>query len=211
VLPPDASVPFYACYIYSPRGYGPVAECSRLLRTRLKDTAPMWLAKYAARVREQAERAQFPGLFAGNAVLIPVPRSAPSAHVASWAAACLANELRRCALGSAVRMALCRTRAVRKSATALEGTRPTVQEHYESLAVAACPLPYDNIVLVDDVITKGRTLLAAAIRVREAFPGAQVRAFALVRTMGLVPDIGRLLAPCKGVISWVGNDAHRDP
>jgi len=64
---------------------------------------------------------------------------------------------------------------------------------------------------VDDVITKGRTLLAAAIRVREAFPGAQVRAFALVRTMGLVPDIGRLLAPCKGVISWVGNDAHRDP
>jgi hypothetical protein len=59
--------------------------------------------------------------------------------------------------------------------------------------------------------TKGRTLLAAAMRMREAFPGAQLRAFALVRTMGLVPEVRQLLDPCQGEIRWAGEDAQRDP
>ena len=58
---------------------------------------------------------------------------------------------------------------------------------------------------------KGRTLLAAATRVHEAFPCAQIRAFALVRTMGLVTGIPRLLDPCKGEIRWRSGDAHRSP
>jgi hypothetical protein len=72
------------------------------------------------------------------------------------------------------------------------------------------PAP-DGIVLVDDVITKGRTLLAAATRVHEAFPNARIRAFALLRTMGMVPEIGQLLDPCVGEIRWQGGDAHRNP
>jgi hypothetical protein len=59
--------------------------------------------------------------------------------------------------------------------------------------------------------TKGRTLLAAASCVHEAFPGAQIRAFALLRTMGLISGIQRLLDPCKGEIRWRSGDAHRSP
>ena len=59
--------------------------------------------------------------------------------------------------------------------------------------------------------TKGRTLLAAASRVHEAFPCAQIRAFALVRTMGLIPGVQQLLDPCKGEIRWRSGDAHRSP
>jgi hypothetical protein len=61
------------------------------------------------------------------------------------------------------------------------------------------------------VVTKGRTLLAAASRVHEAFPGAQIRAFALVRTMGFIPGLEQLLDPCKGEIRWKAGDAYRTP
>jgi hypothetical protein len=59
--------------------------------------------------------------------------------------------------------------------------------------------------------TKGRTLLAAASRLHEAFPAAQIRAFALVRTMGLIPSVEHLLDPCKGEIRWQAGDAYRCP
>jgi adenine/guanine phosphoribosyltransferase-like PRPP-binding protein len=68
-----------------------------------------------------------------------------------------------------------------------------------------------RIVMVDDVITKGRTLLAAAIRLYEAFPNADIRAFALVRTMGFVPDVRQPLDPCLGVVRWAAGDARREP
>jgi hypothetical protein len=67
------------------------------------------------------------------------------------------------------------------------------------------------LVLIDDVITKGRTILAVAARLHEAFPNADIRAFALVRTMGLLPDVARFLDPCQGVVRWAGGDAWRDP
>jgi hypothetical protein len=59
--------------------------------------------------------------------------------------------------------------------------------------------------------TKGRTLLAAASCVHDAFPCAQIRAFALVRTMGFVPGVQQLLDPCKGEIRWRAGDAYRSP
>ena len=67
------------------------------------------------------------------------------------------------------------------------------------------------ITVVDDIVTKGATLLAAASRVAEAFPGAEVRTFALLRTMGLVENVERIVDPCQGTISWTGVDVERDP
>jgi phosphoribosylpyrophosphate synthetase len=65
--------------------------------------------------------------------------------------------------------------------------------------------------LIDDVVTRGRTLLAAATRLQEAFPAVEIRAFALLRTMGLVPNVRQLLDPCIGEIRWKAGDAHRRP
>jgi len=58
-----------------------------------------------------------------------------------------------------------------------------------------------EIVLVDDVLTKGTTLLAAASVLQKAFPASTIQAFALIRTMGLVPEVDRILSPCVGLIS----------
>jgi hypoxanthine phosphoribosyltransferase len=68
-----------------------------------------------------------------------------------------------------------------------------------------------RIVMVDDVVTKGRTLLAAARRVREAFPNSEVKGFALIRYLGLVPDIESFKAPINGTIDLRDGDAERQP
>jgi len=67
------------------------------------------------------------------------------------------------------------------------------------------------MVLIDDVITRGRTIFAAAMRLHEVFPRADIRAFAFVRTMGFVAAIDHTLEPCHGVIRWVGGDVRREP
>ena len=211
------NIAFWSCYIYSPRGPSYVSEESRVLCARLKSADPAWLPHYAGLVHEHAARhGMLSTLFARESVLVPVPGSAPSGR-GVWAAQRLALALQGVGLGGSVWPAIERRFPVRKSATALNADRPTVHQHYESFAVtgrwAAKPLPYPptRMILVDDVITKGRTILAAAVRLHEAFPHADIRAFALVRTMGLVPDVSNPLSPCHGIVLWAAGDSRREP
>ena len=106
-----------------------------------------------------------------------------------------------------------RIRPVPKSASAAPGRRPTVLAHYDSLSVVpGCDLPDDScLLLIDDVVTKGRTLLAASMRLHEAFPQARITAFALLRTLGFKDRLEGLLEPCVGRIVWRAGDAHRNP
>lgn len=40
---------------------------------------------------------------------------------------------------------------------------------------------FDGIIIVDDVVTRGATIMGAAARLREAFPNARIRAFTIAR------------------------------
>jgi hypothetical protein len=131
-----------------------------------------------------------------------------------WAAEQLAYALRGIGLAGSVWTGIDRVQAVRKSATALNVDRPTVQQHYDSFAIATTrpdsTLP-QRIILIDDVVTKGRTIFAAALRLHEALPHVDIRAFALVRTMGFLSNITHSLEPCQGVIRWAAGDVYREP
>ena len=204
-------IAYASCYVYSPAGLGQVCERSRLLRTLLKEGDAHFMGKYVGRVRQQAqESAQLAGFFPAD-LLVPVPGCGPARNGHTWVAADLATALVNFGLGEVVWTGLHRARAVRKSATACVGERPSVATHYRSLRIEHPPFTPHSVLLVDDIITRGRTLLAAAARVREVFPNAQVRAFALVRTMGLVGGVTRLLEPCQGEIKWEFGDAQRTP
>jgi hypothetical protein len=206
------SVVYASCYVYSPAGKSEMCERSRLLRALLKEGDAYFMIKYALRVRQQAKPwAKLAGFFHADDVLVPVPRSSPRRR-GTWVAADLAHALVLEGLGTMAWHGLRRVSPVPKSATAAPGGRPTVSRHYESFCIDRLP-PYRpaGVVLVDDVITKGRTLLAAAARVRETLPETQVRAFALVRTMGWIARMDHLLDPCTGEIKWQAGDARRNP
>jgi hypothetical protein len=189
-----------------------VAEGSRTLCRRVKAADPTWLPRYAGSVVALVRRGrQFHGLFAPEVLLVPVPGST-SASAAHGAAGQLAAALTAIGIGHGVWVGLERRSPVRRSAAAPAGERPTVREHYESFGLSRVPREVPSrIVLVDDVITKGRTLFAAALRLRDALPHADIRAFALIRTCGLVSRVDRLLAPCEGVVRWTGADTLREP
>lgn len=91
---------------------------------------------------------------------------------------------------------------IRKSATAGRGKRPTVTEHYDTLAVERDLFPPNKITLIDDVITKGSTIFACAKHIHEHFPDAEIQAFAFIRTQGLIPEIDILVDPSTGRIAY---------
>jgi hypothetical protein len=204
-------IAFASCYVYSPAGDSAICARSRLLRALLKDGDARFMFRYAVRVRQQMEPpSQLAGFILGGDVLVPVPRSAPKVG-GTWAALELARALVQAGVGGTTWPGLRRISAVRKSATAAKGLRPSVARHYESLRLLPLTLCPERVILIDDVVTRGRTLLAAAARLREALPDAQIGAFALLRTRGLIPDLPNLLEPCKGQILWKGGDARRIP
>lgn len=221
------TLPFASCFAYLPGGSGPICEEGRVLCTRLKAADTAWLPHLAARVwLEAAGRGRFAMAFGARVVLVPVPGSAPSQR-AGWVGERLAWCLKEVGLAAEVWSCLHRRCAVRKSAFAAAGQRPAVLEHYRSFAVEEVFSRRTTIAtsgladrrcggglqltLIDDVITRGRTLLAAAGRLHDAFPGAEIRAFALLRTLGPDERLRQIVDPCEGEVRWISGDARRYP
>jgi hypothetical protein len=212
--PAMRSLAFASCYVYAPCGACRVSARSRSLCAMIKAPAPPLVPLYARCVMRQARLmpilAEF---FQAVDVLVPVPACEPSSPSREYLPARLADAFVAEGLARSAWKGLCRVSAVPKSATSPPGRRPTVWAHYDSLSVVSGPdLPADaHLLLIDDVVTKGRTLLAAAARLREAFPQARIKAFALLRTLGFKDQIEDLLDPCVGRIGWHAGDAHRNP
>lgn len=198
-----------------------------MLCAQLKSADRIWIPRLVARVwLEAAGHGRFASTFGSRVVLVPVPGSAPLQR-ADWVGARLAWCLKEVGLAAEVWPILRRQRAVKKSAFAAVGERPSVLEHYASFAVERAVwggLPRSqrtladepggpglHLTLVDDVITRGRTLLAAARRVRDAFPTAKIRTFALLRTLAPEETLRVVLDPCEGDIRWVFGDTRRCP
>ena len=208
----SVSVRYAAAYAYSPRGQSEMSVNSRKIRDLVKSADPGALKSIAKRVLEGFHGGLFPGFFGPDVTLVPIPGRAPIKDQGSlWVAERICNALLAAGLGCEVWPAIRRIHAVQKSAFAAPGGRPDLQTHIDSLRVAAGFPPTTKLLLVDDFVTKGRTILAAAMVLRRAIPSAQVQAFAVVRTMGLVPDVEKIRWPIVGEIQSIGDDASRIP
>ena len=208
-----SELPFAAFLQYSPHGKNEISKESRGWRDAVKQDAPGQIARAVQALAVRLESAGLKAFLGPEIALAPTPRSVPlRSRDALWPARRVCEELVEQGLGSEILEIVVRKEAVRKSAYAPRGERPEPEDHLRSLSVAEKPLlPHPKITVVDDFVTRGATLLAVASLVHDAFPESEVRAFALLRTMGLVPEIDTIVAPCSGWIRYVGGKLLREP
>jgi hypothetical protein len=153
---------FASVYVYSKRGESEQAIQARRIRDRLKQGFPDALAGAARRIESlQAPGGPLAGWFGADAILVPAPGSAPLVAGGLWVPERFCIELLKHGVGGSVEPLIRRTAAVPKSAYSASGSRPSVERHLASLDVERRILPPGPIVVVDDVITKGRTLLGS--------------------------------------------------
>lgn len=75
------------------------------------------------------------------------------------------------------------------------------------------PLGFSGrLVLVDDVVTRGSTLLGCALALRDVYPQAEVEGFAVARTLKRDERVpASAIQPVVGTIEWRPGWIERDP
>lgn len=206
-----SSLSFAALLIYSPRGQTAASVNSRNVCYRIKQGDPTILALAADRTLA-ALATHFGDFLGSDVTLIPAPRSAPLYRPdAFWPGKLVCDAFLARGLGKEILPCLRRTIAVQKSAVAAPGRRPDVEEHLASMDLDHQIIWPSQVTIVDDVLTRGATLLAAASLIAAAAPATTIRAFALVRTKGLLPEVDRTLEPTSGIITFSNGVLDRQP
>ena len=192
---------------YSPHGSSTQAQRSRNLMLLLKQDGsfqrpanpPILVSQRVAETVRQ-NRGMFTSFFRSDTILVPTPKSSLMQPGTLWVSQRLATALLQCGLGKQVAQMLERVRPVPKAALSKPENRPLPQQHYDSMQVQKLLSDPSNILLVDDIITRGATLLGAASRLAEAFPRAEIRAFAAMRAITTDNEFQQVYSPTTGKI-----------
>lgn len=94
-----------------------------------------------------------------------------------------------------------REERVERAHKAQSQDRPLPMKHFESLSCHRDLIAARRYVVVDDVVTRGATLLACASRLQGAYPEAEVLGFALLRSISNPEEFRSILEPVVGTIT----------
>ncbi|HFI4797914.1 phosphoribosyltransferase [Elizabethkingia anophelis] len=169
---------------YSPRGTSEKAKQSRLYLGKCKNGA----LEFNQNLVKAIKSANISDYFDG-ATLVPVPRSTLTLPESFLPTEVIANVLVDNRIGNSVSLCLNRIKPIPKSSGQYNaGERNSVQTHLDSLDVTSLIIPEDKIIIVDDVLTLGRTAMAAAIKLKKAYPDKEIKIFSPFRTRGFHDD-----------------------
>jgi predicted amidophosphoribosyltransferase len=193
---------FGALLSYTPRGDIKSKDLMLLLkRDSYVEDPPILMSQWIAKVIKQyMNTLPFATFFQTNTVLVPTPKSSLMQRETLWVPHRIATALVEVGLGKQIIPYLTRTKAVPKAASSPSNKRPLPAEHYESMEVHQSLSKPNDIVLVDDIVTRGATLLGAASLLKEVFPNARIRGFAAMRTISNPIDFKNFYDPCIGTI-----------
>ncbi len=212
-----SKVEFGSLLTYAPRGTSEKANMARTVMTYLKNDRVMksgnLFSEHVAQIiKRDIKKLPFADYFNANTILVPAPKSSLLKKDTLWVPERLTTALVRNGLGKASESCLERTKAVQRSSGQRDGSkRPKAFQHYESMNVKKLLFEPEEIVLVDDVVTRGSTIMGGVNKLAEAFPNAKIRAFAIMRVMSEVEFFVDLENPCIGTITMNGEDTQRDP
>jgi len=212
-----SEIEFGSLLTYAPRGTSKEANLARTVMTFLKNDKVMnsgiLTSEYMAQIiKKEINRLPFENYFNSNTILIPAPKSSLLKPGTLWVPERLTTALIKNGLGKASESCLERIKAVsRSSGQRIGANRPKAFQHFESMNVKKLLFEPKEIILVDDVITRGATVLGGVNRLAEAFPSSKIRAFAMMRVMSDPDDFSDVEDPCVGIVTMIGEDTSRVP
>lgn len=197
-------IKFASLLSYSPHGTGEKDKESKktmcdIKGDRMHEDMPM-SESIAKDMGKRLSKLPFADYFTKDTALVPAPKSSLPHSGSLWVPQRLADSMQKHGMGISMEC-LTRRTAVPQSSTSIPSERPKPQDHYKSMKVVntldSCPT---EIVIVDDVITRGATLIGAANKLTERFPDARIRGFAALRTVSDSKNFKDIFDPFVGRI-----------
>ncbi|HZY95442.1 MAG TPA: phosphoribosyltransferase [Candidatus Bathyarchaeia archaeon] len=135
---------------------------------------------------------------------MPVPKSGLAQPGTLWPPERIAIALVAHGVGSKVVPCIVRVTPIRKAAWSGASQRPSPTEQYQTMGVqgSISDLKPKEIVMVDDIVTRGATFLGAANRLVQAFPEARIYAWAAMRTISNSSEFKSLYSPVSETITY---------
>lgn len=201
----------YASYLsYTPRPQSEEQRSSKDVTLMLKNNG-IWRGTLLStsehiiwQMAKKMDGLPFCDFFRNKPVLVPMPSSSLKKHDSLWVQRCVSLALVRNGLGSRVVECLKRIHAVPKSSYSLPEKRPKAMHHYDSLGVETIH-EADEMLVIDDVITRGANMMGAVNRLAAVFPRAKIRGFAVMRTVSRSEEFKAIEDPRIGRVRLAAN------
>jgi len=172
---------------------------------------PLFMSdRVAKNIKAGIDETPLKDFFGRDVALVPVPKSSLMQLNSLWVPLKLATAFSKEGFGTCY-PCLERKNPVNKASYSKPENRPKAIDHYKSIKLKMTLQKPKKIILIDDVVTRGSTLLGCASLLQESFPGTPIIGFAVVRTISDPDNFKKMVEPCIGKITRNGDDTFRVP